>query len=73
VFYKPGGIPFIPVEFSGTCYRFGHSMVRPGYGMNVDDNLLLTIFAALPTRSEAARPSLTGDEPVPHDLGIHWG
>jgi Animal haem peroxidase len=70
-FYKPGDIPFIPVEFSGACYRFGHSMVRPGYRMN--DDSILTIFAALPTGSEAAKPSLTGNEPVPYNLGVDWG
>ena len=29
-FYKPAlGQAFMPVEFQGACYRFGHSMVRP--------------------------------------------
>lgn len=26
--------PFVPVEFSGAAYRFGHSMVRPSYHLN---------------------------------------
>jgi hypothetical protein len=35
-FYRPGeGEGFIPVEFSGGAYRFGHSMVRPSYRANL--------------------------------------
>jgi hypothetical protein len=26
--------PFMPVEFSVAAYRFGHSMIRPGYKLN---------------------------------------
>jgi len=38
-FYKPRlGQAFIPVEFQGACYRFGHSMVRPSYRANLKGN-----------------------------------
>jgi len=33
-FYRPE-IGFIPVEFQGAAYRFGHSMVRPSYRANL--------------------------------------
>jgi hypothetical protein len=33
-FYRPD-VPFIPVEFQGAAYRFGHSMVRPSYRANL--------------------------------------
>jgi hypothetical protein len=32
-FYKGGAIP---VEFSGAAFRFGHSMVRPSYRLNMN-------------------------------------
>ena len=32
-FYLPTDAPFIPFEFSGATFRFGHSMVRPEYGI----------------------------------------
>jgi Animal haem peroxidase len=35
-FYTVGtGEGFMPVEFAGACYRFGHSMVRPSYRANL--------------------------------------
>jgi hypothetical protein len=33
-FYRPA-VPFIPVEFQGAAYRFGHTMVRPSYRANL--------------------------------------
>src|SRR5205823_2163574 len=33
-FYDPRDEPFMPLEFSVAAYRFGHSMVRPGYRLN---------------------------------------
>jgi Animal haem peroxidase len=38
-FYRVGpGQAFMPVEFQGACYRFGHSMVRPSYRANLKGN-----------------------------------
>jgi hypothetical protein len=35
-FYTPElGEAYMPVEFAGACYRFGHSMVRPSYRANL--------------------------------------
>jgi hypothetical protein len=35
-FYRAGqGEAFIPVEFQGAAYRFGHSIVRPSYRANL--------------------------------------
>ena len=36
-FYRPR-VGFIPVEFQGAAYRFGHSMVRPSYRANLTGN-----------------------------------
>lgn len=35
-FYRPGNPnrPMMPLEYAAAAYRFGHSMVRPGYAMN---------------------------------------
>jgi hypothetical protein len=34
-FYRPpAGHGFMPIEFAGAAYRFGHSMVRPSYRAN---------------------------------------
>ena len=34
-FYRPQEGAFMPVEFQGAAYRFGHSMVRPSYRANL--------------------------------------
>ena len=41
-YYKPHECSFMPLEFSAAAYRFGHSMVRPGYRLN--DDVLQPIF-----------------------------
>jgi hypothetical protein len=38
-FYQPTvGQAYMPVEFQGAAYRFGHSMVRPSYRANLAGN-----------------------------------
>ncbi|MDP4501408.1 peroxidase family protein [Nonomuraea turcica] len=44
-FYRPAqGQQFIPVEFQGAAYRFGHSQVRPSYRANLAGNADNTPF-----------------------------
>ncbi|WP_336029996.1 peroxidase family protein [Geodermatophilus sp. FMUSA9-8] len=65
-FYKPRNPrkPYMPVEFSGAAYRFGHSMIRAEY--EVHDRLTVPIFGA------DGHPDLRGNRPVPADLWIDW-
>jgi hypothetical protein len=60
--------PFMPVEFSAAAYRFGHSMVRPGYRLNDDDATLLPIFPRPPKFA-----GLTGFTAMEQNRGIDWG
>jgi hypothetical protein len=61
-FFKPKAEPFIPVEFSGAAYRFGHSMVRKRYDTEPDpEELGKRIF-----------PKLNGLRPLPADSVISW-
>jgi hypothetical protein len=38
-FYKWEYQPFIPVEFAVSAYRFGHTLVRPGYQVNLNTDV----------------------------------
>lgn len=55
-FYDWKNKPFIPVEFAVAAYRFGHSMVRPGYRLN--DGFAAGLFNA----------DLDPADPDPNDL-----
>jgi hypothetical protein len=69
--YKAKNEPFMPLEFSAAAYRFGHSMVRPGYRLNNGDKTLLPIFGA--NDPDLGRPaSLRGFMPPDASWGIDW-
>ncbi len=64
-FYKPKNETFMPLEFSAAAYRFGHSMVRPGYRLS-ETIPPLSIF-----RKDAG-PALTGFGLFPNTWAIDW-
>lgn len=72
-FFKPRDFAFMPLEFSAACYRFGHSMVRPGYRLNDDDKTLLPIFVLGASTDGAGNATdLRGFEPPPAGSAIDW-
>jgi hypothetical protein len=69
-FYHSKNEAFMPLEFSVAAYRFGHSMVRPGYRLN-DGNTLLPIFGE---EGPPERPnSLRGFMAPAEDWALDWG
>ena len=72
-FFRPGGRPFIPVEFAVAAFRFGHPTVRSGYQVN--DHFSGKIFPddpdeKPPTRTK--RTSLIGGAPVGPKFAVDW-
>ena len=64
-FYQPKHEAFMPLEFSAAAYRFGHSMVRPGYRLSETIGPL-AIFADDPLKA------LTGFRKFPDSWAIDW-
>lgn len=65
-FYKPRNTtrPYIPLEFSGAAFRFGHSQIRAEY--EVHDGHTVAIFA------RDGYEDLRGHRRIPADLWIDW-
>jgi hypothetical protein len=61
--------PFMPVEFSGAAYRFGHSMIRPDYDLN-------EVIVEIPIFAASADPSplehLGGFRRLPSGWSVDW-
>ncbi len=64
--------PFMPVEFSGAAYRFGHSMVRNSYQTN-DPHRGFKNFAPIFDNNGSADPDdLRGFRPMKKENVIQW-
>jgi Animal haem peroxidase len=75
-FFKWHEFPFMPVEFSGAAYRFGHSMIRPIYRLSQKDLPNQTIIKGLDGRKAIFSPvkddGLNGFRIFPSDWAIEW-
>jgi len=72
-FYKyedNGGRPFIPIEFAGAAYRFGHTLIRETYNVN-DDIQNLKLFE-VPFFGLCLQDDCGGRLGVPDNYNIDW-
>jgi hypothetical protein len=65
-FYHPKDEAFMPLEFSAAAYRFGHSMVRPGYRLSETIGPLSIFTFDNPLKG------LTGFREFPNTWAIDW-
>jgi Animal haem peroxidase len=75
--WKSLPFPFMPIEFAGAAYRYGHSMVRPVYRLNDNDAIGEQNKEDLRGRLMIFKPSsqgeaLNGFQPVKPHMGIDW-
>jgi hypothetical protein len=59
-YFRPGGEPFIPLEFADGAYRYGHSQIRHTYQLNCD------------TAPVPMFPDLMGFGPTPAARRVDW-
>src|ERR1019366_10706166 len=64
-FYHPKDEAFMPLEFSAAAYRFGHSMIRPGYRLS-------ETIGPLPLFALDPNPDLRGFRAFPSNWAMDW-
>lgn len=72
--------PFMPVEFSVSAYRFGHSLIRPGYQVNLNTDQGLGFGVEIPIfhpqgpndENGDPRHDLRGFRSLPHRHTVQW-
>jgi len=70
-FFDPREGPFIPVEFSGAAYRYGHSQVRPAYDLN-EIVVGVPLFSAAKSAEQNILSHLNGFRPLPAAWTVDW-
>jgi Animal haem peroxidase len=64
-FFHPRNELFMPLEFSAAAYRFGHSMIRPGYRLS-------ETIGPLPLFALDPDPDLRGFRAFPSNWAMDW-
>ncbi|MDP9069259.1 MAG: heme peroxidase family protein [Actinomycetota bacterium] len=67
--YEPRNNPYMPIEFSGAAYRFGHSMIRGVYDLN-GDATGVPLFTPGPLQNELQ--DLRGRRELPAPWTVDW-
>jgi hypothetical protein len=74
LFYTVRNQIFMPLEFSVAAYRFGHSMIRPGYRLNdaIGPLPIFTPTSGGDAATDVPGTALTGFDQFPLDWAIDW-
>lgn len=72
--------PYIPVEFSVAAYRFGHSLIRTGYQLNIIRQLAANSQQPVGPQHELpifdfsgeGKEDLRGGRPLPNLFSLQW-
>lgn len=64
--------PFIPVEFSVAAYRFGHSMIRAEYQLNIHHGVGIPTGKPIFSPPGSGIPDLRGGHPLRLKHSLQW-